>query len=98
MNPKRWSGAILAGLADERGHFAEGLLLGHVADAAGIEEDDIRDVLGGGEGIALGDELSGDGFAVAFIHLAAVRFDVNTRHVARVARRYARAGGKGSGK
>ena len=32
------------------------------------------------ERIALGDELRGDGFAVALVHLAAVGFDENTRH------------------
>ena len=33
------------------------------------------------EGVALGHELGGDGFAVALVHLATVGFDVNTRHL-----------------
>lgn len=45
-------GAFLSHLIGEGSHFAEGLLFGHVADAAGIEENDIRGDLGRGEGIA----------------------------------------------
>ena len=33
-----------------------------------------------GERIAFGDELGGDGFAVALVHLATVSFDENTGH------------------
>ena len=45
----------------------------------------IRDVFGRGQRIALGDELRGDGFAVALVHLATVGFDVNTGHSSKVA-------------
>jgi hypothetical protein len=61
-------------------HFADGLLLGEIADGAGVEEDDIGEGLGGGEGIALGDELGGDRLAVALVHLAPVGFDEDGRH------------------
>ena len=73
-------GAVASEVADEGGHFADGLLLGEIADAAGVEQDDVGHVLGRGEGVALGDELGGDGFAVALVHLATVGLDVNARH------------------
>ena len=38
--------------------------------------------LGWGQGIALGDELSGDRFAVALVHLATVGLNENTGHTA----------------
>ena len=37
------------------------------------------------QGIALGDELRGDGFAVALVHLATVSLDIDARHKLRVA-------------
>ena len=42
---------------------------------------DIGGGLGRGQGIALGHELRGDGFAVALVHLATVGLDVNARHL-----------------
>ena len=71
---------LAARRADEVLHLADGLLLGHVAHAAGVEQDDVGGAFGLGEGIALGDELRGDGFAVALVHLATVSFDENTGH------------------
>ena len=41
---------------------------------------DIRGRLPRRERVTLGDDLGGDGFRVALIHLATVSFDVNTRH------------------
>jgi len=68
-------------------HFAKGLLFGGVAHAARIEPDDFRSRLGSGESVALGDELSGDLFRVALIHLATVSFDIDTRHRAKRSRK-----------
>src|SRR6185437_208718 len=59
----------------------ESLLLRQITHAAGIEQNDVRQGFGFDEGIAFGDELRGDGFAVALVHLAPVSFDKNTRHV-----------------
>src|SRR5688572_11253257 len=61
-------------------HFADGFLLGSIADAARVQQHDICAGLGLREGIALRDELGGDRFGIALVHLAAVGFYVNTEH------------------
>jgi hypothetical protein len=61
-------------------HFAEGFLLGKIAHAARVKQDDIGYGFGGRKVVSLGDELSGDGFRIALVHLATVRLDKNTRH------------------
>ena len=73
-------GPVLADVAGDVLHLVDGLLLGIVAHAAGVEQHDVRDVFGRGEGVAFGDELRGDGFAVALVHLATVGFDIDARH------------------
>ena len=74
-------GAILAYLSRDVLHLVDGFLLGVIAHAASVEQHHIRDVFGRGECVALGDELSGDGFAVALVHLATVSFDIDARHL-----------------
>ena len=61
-------------------HFADGLLLRLVADAAGVQQDDVGAGFRIHERIAFGDELRGDCFGVALVHLAAIRLNENTRH------------------
>ncbi len=69
-----------AGLSDEIFHLAQRLLLGQVPHGAGVEQDDVGGGLRRREGITLGDELGGDSFTVALVHLAPVSFDIDTRH------------------
>ena len=73
-------GPVLPDVAGDILHLVDGLLLRVVAHAARVEQHDIRDVLRGRERVALGDELRGDSFAVALVHLATVSFDINARH------------------
>ena len=61
-------------------HFPERLLLRHVANAAGVEEDDIRFGLMRRAFITTRDQRVSDLFGVALIHLAAVGFDEEFRH------------------
>jgi hypothetical protein len=61
-------------------HFADGFLFGGVSHAAGVQENDIGCGFGRRQGVALGDELSGDRFGIALIHLATIGFDKNARH------------------
>ncbi len=75
---------LAARRADDIAHLVDGLLLGKIAHAAGVEQNHVGLGLGFDERIALGDELGGDGFAVALVHLAAVSFDENTGHVFRL--------------
>ena len=72
---------IAAEIGGQATHFVECFLLGEVPDAAGVEEDDVGVGLGGSECIPFGNELGGNGFAVALIHLAAVSFYVNAWHL-----------------
>ncbi len=74
------AGAVAADFGGERLHFADGLLLGGIAHTAGVEQDDVGGGFRGSESIALGNELRGDGFGVALVHLAPVGFDIDTRH------------------
>jgi hypothetical protein len=78
---KNLARALLFRHADDGGHFSNGLLLGEIAHAASIEQHDVGDGFGLDEGVAFGDELGGDGFAIALVHLASVSFDKNTRHI-----------------
>ena len=73
-------GAMPAGFGDQVFHLTQGLLFGQVPDAAGIEQDHIGGGLRRSEGIAFGYKLSGDCFAVALVHLAAISFDINAGH------------------
>ena len=61
-------------------HLAQGLLLGHVADTAGVQQHDVGLVFGSGQGIAAGQELGRDSLAVPLVHLATVGLDVNAGH------------------
>ena len=77
-----------AGAADFRRevfHFSERLLFREVAHAARVEQNHVRHGFGRREGVTLGHELRGHGFAVALVHLATVGFDVNARHGTRIA-------------
>ena len=56
------------------------LLLGFVADAAGVVQHQVGVVRAGGFGIAHGDERAGDSLGVVDIHLAAERLDVEPLH------------------
>ena len=71
---------LAARRADDVAHLVDGLLLGEIAHAAGVEQHHVGHGLGFDQRIALGDELRGDGFAVALVHLATVSFDENTGH------------------
>ena len=71
---------LAARRADDVFHLADGFLLGEIAHAACVQQHDISVRLGLGERIALGDELRGDGFAVALVHLASVSFYENAGH------------------
>ena len=70
----------LVGDAAEHSHFAERLLIGHVANAAGIQQHHVRFLLAVGAFVAAGDERMRDLFRVAFIHLAAVGFNEKLGH------------------
>ena len=63
-----------------RGHvarLADRLLLGEVADAAGVEQHDVAVVLVLDKAISAGTQQRGDGLAVARVHLAPVGFDID---------------------
>ncbi len=64
----------------QRLHLADGLLLGHVPDGTGVEQDDIGVVLLFDEAVAPAGEVHGDLFGVADVHLAAVGFDEDRGH------------------
>ena len=71
---------VLAHIRREVLHFADGLLLREIAHAARVEQNHVGGTLRWRKRIAFGDELGGDGFAVALVHLAAVGFDENAWH------------------
>src|SRR6267142_7215565 len=70
-------------LATEHSHFAERLLLGHVAHAAGIEENNIGLRLATDPLVAAGDERMRDLLRVTLVRLAAVGLDKKFRHSSR---------------
>src|SRR5947207_6236176 len=61
-------------------HLVESFLFRQVAHAARVQQNHVRDVFGRRQRVTLGDELGGDGFAVALVHLATVGFNIDTRH------------------
>ena len=61
-------------------HFAERLLLGGIAHAARVEQNDIRRQRIRRHAVALGHQLRRDRLGVALVHLATVRFYEDTRH------------------
>ena len=64
----------------QRLHFADRLLLGHVAHRAGVEQDDIGVFFAFHEIVAAARQVAGDLFGVAHVHLATVGFDEDGRH------------------
>src|SRR6266550_1009083 len=69
--------------AAEHSHLAKRLLLGHVAHAAGIEQNDIGLRLATDPLVAAGNERMRDLLGVALVHLAAVGLDEKFRHGSR---------------
>jgi hypothetical protein len=61
-------------------HFADRFLLRHVADRAGVKENDVSVVFALDQVIAPPGQIARDLFRVANIHLAAVRFNEDRRH------------------
>jgi hypothetical protein len=70
---------VLAQIA-EHPHFADRLLLGHVAHAAGVQQHHIRVPLMRCQLIAARQEHLRDLFGIAFVHLAAIGFDEGFGH------------------
>ena len=66
--------------AAHHAHFADRLLLRHVAHGAGVQQHHVGVVLAPGHLVAAGDEHPGDLLGVALIHLAAVGFDEDPGH------------------
>jgi len=64
--------------------LALGLALGLLADAAGVEEQNVRRLLGVDHGMARLDQHSGQRFGVALVHLAAVGFDMDLHEIFKV--------------
>jgi hypothetical protein len=71
---------MLAGMPNHRLHLSNGLLLGKITNAARVQQDHIRRLLIAHQGVTPPNQLCGDSLAVAFVHLASVRLDVNCRH------------------
>ena len=65
----------------EHAHFAERLLVRHVAHAAGVEQDDVGFVLVRRGLVAAIEQRTRDLFRVALVHLAAVGLDEKFRHL-----------------
>ena len=59
----------------EDAHFSKGFLLGHVPDAASVEQDDIRRALALRELVTACQQIARDLFGITFVHLAAVGFN-----------------------
>ena len=72
-------GTLFAELA-EHSHFADRLLLGHVAHAAGVQQNHIGVGLCGHHAVAALDEHFRHLLGVALIHLAAVGFNIDAGH------------------
>jgi hypothetical protein len=64
----------------QHAHFADGLLLSHIAHAAGVEQNDIGVCFICDELIAPLSEHFGHLIGVTLVHLAAVSFDVDAGH------------------
>jgi hypothetical protein len=64
----------------EHSHFAERFLLGHVAHAAGIQQNHVRLGFPRRALIATLQQGMRDLFGIALVHLAAVGFDEKFRH------------------
>ena len=60
--------------------LADGLLLGGIADAAGVEQEHVALGLVCHHAIAAGTQQCRDGLAVALVHLTTIRFDENSVH------------------
>src|SRR5256714_5646143 len=73
--------------AAEHSHLAKRLLLGHVAHAAGIEENDIGLRLATDPLVAAGNERMRNLLRVALVHLAAVGLNEEFRHGSRTIHR-----------
>ena len=78
--------AVLADAA-EHSHFAQRLLLRHVAHTAGVEQNNIGLDLGIDALIATRDERIRDLLGIAFVHLTAVGLDEKFRHGSRTIHR-----------
>ncbi len=78
---KHHVGPAPAGFGNHVFHLPQCFLFGRIPHAAGVEQNHVGGGLGRSEGVALRDELGGDGFAVPLIHLASVGLDINARHV-----------------
>ena len=61
-------------------HFSKRLLLGGIAHAACIQQDNIRPQRISRHTVALGHQLCRNSLGVALVHLATVGFDEYTRH------------------
>ena len=66
--------------ASEKTHFAQRLLLGHIAHAAGVEQHDVGLVGVGGHFVAAGHQHLRDLLRVALVHLASVGFEEDLGH------------------
>src|SRR5438132_13317887 len=62
----------LVGDASEHSHFAERILVGHVANAAGVQQHHVSFLLAFGAFVATGDQRIRDLFRVDFSDMAAV--------------------------
>src|SRR4051794_16083602 len=66
--------------AAKHSHFANRFLIGHVADAAGVEQNNVSFVFGHHPLIAPRDERMRDVLGIALVHLATVSFDEKRGH------------------
>jgi hypothetical protein len=71
---------MLAGMPNHRLHLPNSLLFSKIPNAARVQQDDIRRLLIAYQSVTPPNQLRGDSLAVAFVHLASVRLDVNCRH------------------
>ncbi len=88
-------GVLLFAVGDVAG-LAEGLLLGGVADRAGVEQHDVAVILGLHDAVAPATQHRRDGLAVALVHLATVGLDIDAVHFGkRTGKQASGAGGNG---
>ena len=78
-DPEHEVGLVTLAMRDVGG-LADGLLLGGVTDAAGVEQQHIAIVFARHDSIAPGTQHRRDRLAVALVHLAPVGFDVDPVH------------------